>query len=64
MDVIEVVEGWTQAGRVSTLAKLLDMSPKTIYKMIDRGSLPHFRLGDSIRLDPKVTARWLRERLG
>jgi excisionase family DNA binding protein len=49
---------WTVEG----LAALLACSTKFIYKQVQAGKLPAFRLNSSIRLDPKSTATWLRSR--
>jgi excisionase family DNA binding protein len=45
---------------VEELAEILTCSKKALYKMIQRGSLPHLRFGSMIRLDPDVTSEWLR----
>jgi excisionase family DNA binding protein len=51
-----------QALTVEQLAALLQCSKKTLYRMVQRGTLPHFRVGTMVRLDPEVTAQWLRSR--
>ena len=58
-DQIAVME---QALTVEQLAALLQCSKKALYKMVQRGTLPSFRLGSMVRLDPEVTAQWLRSR--
>jgi hypothetical protein len=30
--------------------------------MLQKGTLPHFRVGSMVRFDPEVTAHWLRSR--
>ena len=58
-DQIAVME---QALSVEQLAALLQCSKKAVYKMVQRGTLPSFRVGSMVRLDPDVTAQWLRSR--
>ena len=48
--------------RVDELAQLTSISVKTLYRMIQRHKLPGHRIGDSIRLNPKDVAEWLRSR--
>ena len=49
-----------QAIRVRELATLLNVSPMTIYRQAKSGGIPSFRVGASLRFDPKMIARWLR----
>lgn len=49
-----------RAMRVRELATLLNVSPMTIYRQAKSGGIPSFRVGSSLRFDPKVIARWLR----
>jgi excisionase family DNA binding protein len=62
MMLADQIEAMKQALTVEQLAALLQCSKKTLYKMIHRGTLPHFRVGTMVRLDPEVTAQWLRSR--
>lgn len=62
--IIEIIQNWGEALKVSDFAKLMSLSRKTVYKLISDGKLPHYQLGDSIRLDPAATAEWLRSRWG
>jgi excisionase family DNA binding protein len=39
--------------RVSDVAKLLRLSRATVYRLVDRGELPAFRVGNSIRFHPE-----------
>jgi excisionase family DNA binding protein len=59
-DEIESQEG---AIKIEWLAKKLNISKKTLYQMAQRGRLPVFRIGSSIRLNPKTVADWLRKRM-
>jgi excisionase family DNA binding protein len=60
--LVEQIRTTPAALTVPKLAKLLSMSPRSIYDHVERGTLPAFRIGTSVRLDPKVTANWLQER--
>lgn len=62
MTLIEIIESNPNALTVEELATLVSQSPKTLYKAIDAGRLPAYRLGGSIRLDPHDVAEWLRNR--
>ncbi len=64
MMLADQIEEMKQALTVEQLADLLQCSKKVLYKMIQRGTLPHFRVGCMLRLDPEVTAQWLRSRRG
>lgn len=44
---------------VDELAGLLQVSPKSIYKAIRRGSLNAMRICSSLRLDPAAVVAWL-----
>jgi excisionase family DNA binding protein len=44
------------------LSELLSLSRKHIYKLAKGGRIPHYRLGGTVRFDPKATAEWLEER--
>ncbi len=62
MKLADQIAAMQQALTMEQLAALLQCSKKTLYKMIHRGTLPHFRVGNMLRLDPEVTAQWLRSR--
>ena len=47
---------------VDELAQLTAISPKTLYRMIQRRKLPGHKIGDCIRLNPQEVADWLRSR--
>jgi excisionase family DNA binding protein len=42
------------------LAGFLNISKVTIFKQAKAGRIPSFRIGTSVRFDPKAVARWLR----
>jgi excisionase family DNA binding protein len=49
----------TAALTVTEVARLLQVSPETIYRQVRRGLLPALRIGDLIRFDPQQFADWL-----
>ena len=63
MGIIETIENFGRALKVEELAQLTAISSKTIYRMIAAKKLPAFRIGGCVRLEPGVTAKWLRSRL-
>jgi excisionase family DNA binding protein len=62
MKLADQIAAMEQALTVEQLAALLQCSKKALYKMAQRGTLPAFRVGSMLRLDPEVTAQWLRSR--
>lgn len=62
-DLVSRIEAQSQALTVQSFADLLQLSYKFIYKQIQRGSLPAYRLSSEIRIDPKIAAGWLRARV-
>ncbi len=59
-DLARLVESRGKAWTVEALAELLEVSAKFLYAQIKQGSLPAYRIGPMLRLDPKTTAAWLR----
>lgn len=59
VDEIKATKGALTAPK---LAKLLCMSPRAVYDHVQRGTLPAFRIGTSVRFDPRTTAEWLEAR--
>jgi excisionase family DNA binding protein len=43
------------------LAEVLNISPKTIFKMAKAGRIPSFRVGTSVRFDPRLIVDWMRK---
>jgi len=41
------------------LAQLLQLSKSKVYKLVERGEIPHYRIGSSIRFDPDEIRVWL-----
>lgn len=62
MKLADQIAAMQQALTVEQLAALIQCSKKALYRMIQRGTLPHFRVGSMVRFDPEATAQWLRAR--
>ena len=43
------------------LAKMLGISPKTIFKLARVGRIPSFRIGTAVRFDARLVIDWLRQ---
>jgi excisionase family DNA binding protein len=48
---------------VEEFADELQVSSKSVYRLIRKGVLPAIRLGKLLRLEPVTTAAWLRKRV-
>jgi excisionase family DNA binding protein len=53
------MRGRNTAMTVEEVAALLHVSERHIYKLVQDGILPHFRVGSSVRFDPEKMADWL-----
>jgi len=62
MKLADQIAAMGQALTVEQLAEVLQCSKKVLYKMVGRGTLPSFRVGNMVRFDPETTAQWLRSR--
>jgi excisionase family DNA binding protein len=62
-DLVSVVKSSDVAWTVPQLAKLLSLSSRALYDLVQSGSLPAYKIGTAIRLCPTSTASWLRDRL-
>lgn len=49
-------------GTVPEVARELRCSESNVYKMVDRGEIPHLRLGSLIRFDLGEVRAWLRSK--
>ena len=61
--LVENLEKRNCALKVSEVADLLQVSPMTIYRAAKDGSLPSFKVGSSLRFDPKVIIAWLKRQM-
>lgn len=62
LDLASRIEAKNSAWTAEDLADLLEVSPKTLYKMANSGRIPVIRIVGMIRFDPVLTADWLRAR--
>lgn len=58
--VQEIIAGFRRALRVKELADILCLTPSMLYKKARDGDIPSFRVGTSVRFDPKQINEWLR----
>jgi excisionase family DNA binding protein len=57
------LEKLPHALRASELANMLSTSKMTIYRLVEKGAIPYFRVGGLIRFDPQAIADWLRGKM-
>ena len=63
MSIIDVLEKAEHALTVAEVAKLLNISPRTIYHYVASGSIPGaVKIGSAVRFDPTELAGWLRKK--
>jgi excisionase family DNA binding protein len=43
------------------LAEVLNISPKTVFKLAKAGRIPSFRVGTAVRFDAQLVVDWLRK---
>ena len=48
---------------VADVAKLLTVSERHIYKLVQTGEIPHFKVGSAVRFDPELISKWLKEQM-
>jgi len=61
--LVENLEKRQRALKVSEVADLFQVSPMTIYRAAKEGSLPSFKVGSSLRFDPKTVIAWLKRQM-
>ena len=61
--LVENLEKRQRALKVSEVADLFQVSPMTIYRAAKDGSLPSFKVGSSLRFDPKAVVAWLKRQM-
>lgn len=54
----ERILGFQRAMSAEEVAKLLGVHVDTIYRQARKGDIPSFRVGTSIKFDPKHLAEW------
>jgi excisionase family DNA binding protein len=63
MSIIEVLEKTQHALTVPEVAKILSISPRTIYHYVASGRIPGaVKIGSAVRFDPTELAAWLRKK--
>jgi excisionase family DNA binding protein len=60
--IAETIESRTSALTVPEFCRIFSIPRATAYSWIRDGRLPAYRVGSTVRLDPAITARWLRTR--
>ena len=60
--LIDQIAQRDSALTVPELAKILNISSRSVYEHVQAGRLPSMRIGTSVRLDPSQTASWLSKR--
>ena len=61
--LIEGIEKKQRALTAREVAEFFRVSDMTIYRLAKAGSIPSFKIGNSLRFDPKVLASWLRRQM-
>lgn len=59
--VLDRLLAFDRAMIVEEVAALFQVEKGTIYKQARRGAIPSFRIGTSVRFDPKELAEWYRK---
>jgi excisionase family DNA binding protein len=63
MSIVDVLEKTQHALTVADVAKILNMSPRTIYHHVASGRIPGaVKIGSAVRFDPTELAGWLRRK--
>jgi len=59
----KIARDWKNRGAVTAkeLAKVLGISPKTVFKLARAGRIPSFRIGTAVRFEPRLVIDWLRQ---
>jgi len=63
MTLVEQLRAHETALTVADLAQLLGVAIRTVYKEVEDGRIPFFRLRTSIRFDPGLIADWLQAKM-
>ncbi len=61
--IIEGIEKNPHALTAQEVAEILRVSDMTIYRLAKARSIPSFKVGNSLRFDPKAVASWLRQQM-
>jgi excisionase family DNA binding protein len=63
--IIEIIEKAERALTARELANILHVNPMTVYRLarLRAGAIPAFKVGNSLRFDPKAVASWLQQQM-
>lgn len=61
LSLAERIERIGHAVTAEDIARILNISRITIFKHAAAGRIPSFRIGTSVRFDPRSIAQWLRK---
>ncbi len=62
ISLAEQIERIERALSVTEVARLLSLCRASVYRYIEAGIIPAFRIGTTLRIDPKMLAHSLRQR--
>ncbi len=60
--MLEEIETHRKPMTAKELGPILNVHPKTLYKMAHRNDIPSVMIGDCVRFDPRSVALWLRRK--
>lgn len=60
--IVEYLSQLDHCLQAPELARILGIHRITVYKLAAAGEIPSFRIATAVRFDPRVVAKWLRER--
>lgn len=63
MTLVEQLRSRNKALRVEELSDLLGVAVRTLYKEVEEGHIPFFRVRTSIRFDAHQVADWLEAKM-
>jgi excisionase family DNA binding protein len=58
MSIKDRIASFDGALEAEDLARILKINKASIYKQARKGTIPSFRVGTSIRFDPKALCEW------
>jgi hypothetical protein len=61
MTVVETIERNAKLISVAYLSEVSGIPRETLYKTIGSGSLPVYRIGGAIWIEPREAGKWLRD---
>jgi excisionase family DNA binding protein len=59
IDIRDKLASFNRAMRVEDVSALLNIAPKTVYRLASKNVLPSFKVGASLRFNPSALAKWL-----